>query len=209
MVNIFKRIHKLRALLNVRIGPGAATLPSSSTATKDFPPITRLHLTYARKIYGGHQGARHFWRECLPRLKYYNPGVSMSVKQTTEQDGPATLTIYFDGEVSKTSSSGGGAGGAGAETDGYAPAATSTEKTASINLKDLDYQEIWRRVQAVTGASAVPSKPEEEAEMARYKALRGKAQEDRARVASIRQTKRDQERMLLEARGEVERLRQA
>ncbi|KAF7591389.1 hypothetical protein BBP40_001615 [Aspergillus hancockii] len=203
MVNIFKRMRKLKTLLNVRVGTGAAILPSTTSATPEFPAITRLHLTYARKIYGGHQGARHFWRNCLPRLKYHNPGIRMSVKQTEEQEGPAALTIYWAEQASKASSL-----TAAKIEDKHAPAPESTEKSAVVDLKNLDYQEIWNKVKLMTGAQEVPATPEEEAELKKFEQLRQQSDKDRVRIADMRQAKKDQERMLQEARGEVEKLKQ-
>ncbi|EAU36533.1 predicted protein [Aspergillus terreus NIH2624] len=203
MVNLFKRMRKLQTLLNIRIGTGAAILPTAPSATKDFPAITRLHLTYARKIYGGHQGARHFWRNCLPRLKYHNPSVAMSVKQTDEQDGPAALTIYFAEQASKAAALNGSA-----VQDKHAPAPTDAEKTAVVDLKNLDYKEIWNKVALVTGAQDVAASDDELKQLARFEQMKQQSERDRARVLGIRQAKKDQERMLQEARGEVEKLKQ-
>ncbi|KAJ9203120.1 hypothetical protein DTO166G4_5546 [Paecilomyces variotii] len=204
MVNLFKRMRKLRSkILHVRVGPGAAILPSTNNASKDFPAVTRLHLTYARKLYGGHLGARHFWRNCLQRLKFYNPGIPMSVKQTDEQNGPAALTIYFAERASAAALK-----HSAHIKDQYAPAPQPNEKTAIIDTKDLDYKQIWQKVQEATGAQEVKATPEEEEELKKLEQMRIKSEEDRARVIGIRQAKKDQERMLQEARGEVERLRQ-
>ncbi|QSZ33322.1 hypothetical protein DSL72_002910 [Monilinia vaccinii-corymbosi] len=108
MVNLIKRMSKLRAgkeihmilsliprfeidlpafaqLLEIRLGPGAAILP---------PEVTRIHLDLAYGL-AGHLGPRHFWRRCLPRLKYHNPAVPMTVNRTTDTSDPATLTIHF------------------------------------------------------------------------------------------------------------------
>ncbi|KAE8373806.1 50S ribosomal protein Mrp49 [Aspergillus bertholletiae] len=205
MVNVFKRMRKLKTvrIIDVRVGTGAAILPSVTSATKEFPAITRLHLTYAQKIYGGHQGARHFWRNCLPRLKYHNPGLQMTVKQTQEQEGPAALTIYFAERTSNAASL-----TAAKVEDKHAPAPESTEKTAVVDLKNLDYKEIWNKVKMMTGAQEVPATPEEEAELQKLEQMRQQSEKDRVRIAAMRQAKKDQERMLQEARGEIEKLKQ-
>ncbi|KAE8150413.1 CI-B8 domain-containing protein [Aspergillus avenaceus] len=204
MVNIFRRMRKLQSLLNVRVGTGAAVLPSVASANKELPAITRLHLTYARKIYGGHQGARHFWRNCLPRLKYHNPGLRMTVKQTDEQEGPAALTIYFAERASNAASL-----TAANIEDKHAPAPESSEKTAILDVKNLGYEQIWAKVKMMTGAEEIPTTAEEEAQLKKFEQLREQSSKDRVRIAEMRQAKKDQERMLQEARGEVERLRQA
>ncbi|KAJ5934963.1 hypothetical protein N7454_001015 [Penicillium verhagenii] len=204
MVNFLKRMRKLKTMLEVRVGLGAALFPSEASATKEFPAVTRLHLTYARKIYGGHHGARLFWRQCLPRLKYHNPGVGMTVQQTDEQEGPAALTIYFNERLSSTA-----AGIAGKQfADKHAPKPEATEKSVIVDLKNLDAKEIWSRVQASTGAADVPTSAEDEAEAKRLDAITARAVGDKKRIQAMRQAKKDQERMLAEARGEVEKLKQ-
>ncbi|KAJ5777741.1 hypothetical protein N7520_000987 [Penicillium odoratum] len=204
MVNFLKRMRKLKTMLEVRVGTGAALFPSLANATKEFPAVTRLHLTYARKIYGGHHGARLFWRQCLPRLKYHNPGVPMTVQQTDEQEGPAALTIYFNERLSSTAT-----GIAGKQiTDKHAPKPEAGEKSIVVDLKNLDPKEIWTRVQASTGAEDVPASEADVAEAKRLAAITEKAVGDRKRIQAMRQAKKDQERMLAEARGEVEKLKQ-
>ncbi|KAJ5086904.1 hypothetical protein NUU61_008211 [Penicillium alfredii] len=205
MVNIFKRMRNLRTVLNFRLGSGAAILPSVANATKEYPAVTRLHLTYARKIYGGHQGARHFWRRCLPRLKYHNPGVPMTVRQTDEQDGPAALTIYFAQRASNAATA---LAADKKVTDSHAPAPESGEQAAVVNVKDLTYAEIWSRVQAATGAQGVSPTAEETQELKKLEDMRVKSEEDRKRVLGFREAKKDQERMIAEARKEVERLKE-
>jgi large subunit ribosomal protein MRP49 len=93
--------------------------------------------------------------------------------------------------------------------DKYAPAPSETEKTAVVDLKNLDYKEIWKKVKMMTGAEELQATPEEEAELKKLEQMRQQSDKDRARVTAIRQAKKDQERMLQEARGEVERLRQS
>ncbi|KAL4868570.1 hypothetical protein BDV12DRAFT_169333 [Aspergillus spectabilis] len=202
MVNLVKRMRKLQSIVNVRVGTGAAVFPSAATATKEFPAITRLHLTYAQKIYNGHQGARHFWRNCLPRLKYHNPAIQMTVKQTTDQEVPATLTVYFAEKLSNAAS-------VSAETvkDEHAPAPTETEKTAILDLRHLAYTDIWKKLKTVTGAQEVLATAAEEAQLEKVAEWRVRSKEDQARVAAIRQAKKDQELMLQQARGEVEKLK--
>ncbi|RAL09639.1 mitochondrial 54S ribosomal protein mL61 [Aspergillus homomorphus CBS 101889] len=205
MVNLFKRMRKLKTILNVRVGEGAAILPAAASATKEFPAITRLHLTYARKMYNGHQGARHFWRNCLPRLKYYNPAIPMTVRQTDDQEGPAALTVYFAQQASKTA----GLLATAELKDTHAPAPADNETAAALDVRGLGYSEIWTKVKKLTGAEEVPATAEELAELKELERLRAKAVEDRARIAALRQAKKDQERMLQEARGELEKMRQS
>ncbi|PYH84194.1 50S ribosomal protein Mrp49 [Aspergillus uvarum CBS 121591] len=205
MVNVFKRMRKLKTqLLNVRVGTGAAVFPAAPSATQEFPAITRLHLTYARKIYGGHQGARHFWRNCLPRLKYHNPGIPMTVRQTEDQDGPAALSVYFAQQTSPIAAS------LAAEDlkDAHAPAPAANEQVAVLDVRNLPYTEIWNKVKNMTGATEISATAEETAELRKLDQMAAKSKTDRVRIATMRQAKKDQERMLQEAREQVERLKQ-
>lgn len=93
-------------------------------------------------------------------------------------------------------------------TDKYAPAPVGEEKSAVIDLKNLNYEEIWRRVQASTGAESYVLSPVDEEDLKKVADVKARAPGDRARNRAMRQAKRDQERMLAEARGEVEKSKQ-
>lgn len=129
----------------------------------------------------------------------------MTVQQTDDQNAPPALTIYFAERLSSTASA---IVGTKKIADKHAPAPESGEKAAVVDLKDLSYKEIWSRVQASTGAEEVPASAEDEAERKRLEAITAKAGKDRERIRGMRQAKKDQERMLAEARGEVEKLRE-
>ncbi|KAL4910731.1 hypothetical protein BDW74DRAFT_141738 [Aspergillus multicolor] len=205
MPNFMKRLRKLKTrIINVRVGTGAAIFPSAATATPEFPAVTRLHLTYARKIYGGHQGARHFWRNCLARLKYHNPGVPMTVKQTDIQDGPASLTVYFAEKLSNAASV-----NTSTAKDEHAPAPSASEKTATVDIRNLTYTDIWNKVKNMTGAQEVAPTAQEEEELQKIGQQAQKAIKDRERIAAIRQKKLDHEKMLAAAKGEAAKLSQA
>ncbi|CRL21399.1 Ribosomal protein/NADH dehydrogenase domain [Penicillium camemberti] len=202
MVNLFKRLRKLQTMLQAKIGTGAAIFPNLASASKEFPAVTRLHLTYARKIDQGHAGARHFWRNCLPRLKYHNPGVPMSVTQTTNQQGPAALTIYFAERVGSAATA---LANEKKVIDELAPAPEANEQSAVLDIKNRTYQQIWDRVQAMTNAKVVPANSEDIALSQKLAEIKKKSGPDRERVQAIRQAKKDQERMLAEARGQVDK----
>ncbi|KAF2663523.1 hypothetical protein BT63DRAFT_461250 [Microthyrium microscopicum] len=86
MVALAKRVKRLTELMTIRIGPGAAVLPQY---------VTRIHMQFALQALGGHKGPRKFWREMLPRLKYYNPAIRMSVSRPNPVGGPGIMTIYI------------------------------------------------------------------------------------------------------------------
>ncbi|KAJ5769903.1 uncharacterized protein N7511_001954 [Penicillium nucicola] len=205
MVNLMKRLRKLQTLLDTRLGTGAAIFPTIASASKEFPAVTRLHLTYAQSIQGGHQGARQFWRKCLPRLKYHNPGVPMTVRQTTDQQGPAALSIYFAQQASEAAKV---VANKKRIEDSHAPAAETSEEAIVLDIKDIPYKQIWERVRAITNAQQVSGSAEDQEQLKRWKAIQDKSGQDRDRVNALRQAKKDQERMLAVARGEVDKAKQ-
>ena len=161
-----------------------------------------MHLTYARKMYEGHIGARRFWRTCLPRLKYYNPAVGISVKQTDDQEKPPLLTIYFAQNKDKASTP------ANVKMeDTLAPAPNESETVKTIDLRGQQVSEIWEKVKAATGAKELEASEADLKEIEENKKLDEKSEVDRQRVAAIRKARKDQEKMLQSAREEVERQR--
>lgn len=123
----------------------------------------------------------------------------MTVKQTEEQDGPAALTIYFAEHASNAAT----LNAAKDINDKYAPAAGESEKTAVVDLRDLDWKRIWDKVRVMTGAKEVQASAKEEEEVKKLEQMAVQSVKDQERNAKIRQTKRDQERMLQEARGRL------
>src|SRR6478609_4155679 len=95
-------------------------------------------------------------KENLPRLKFWNPAVPMIVNRTTDQDGPATLTIYFraDGtpnprDLLQPPSSTTG--------ESKAPAPAPGEKSVTIDIKGVHSTDILKDF--VHKTSAVPVEP--------------------------------------------------
>lgn len=191
-------------IVNVRVGTGAATLPSITSPLENLPNVTRMHLTYGRSIGRGHIGAHKFWRQCLPRLKYYNPTVKLSVTPYKGEDRHAVLTVFFSGSQPQKAK----AFHDDSIKDEFAPTPTESEKAVVMNLKDYNFEEIWQQVKELTGAVDVPAAPEDLEQLEKFRQMDIKSEADRIRVAGMRQVKKDQERMLQEARGEVEKLRE-
>lgn len=127
----------------------------------------------------------------------------MSVRQTTEQDGPAALTIYFANRISKAAS----LNAAKDVEDAHAPPPGEGEQAAVVDLKNLEHADIWNKVMKMTGAKEVEVSAEDAEELRNLEALRLQADKDRERVGAMRQAKKDHERMLAEARAEANRLR--
>ncbi|KAM5488631.1 hypothetical protein MaudMau93_004166 [Microsporum audouinii] len=193
----------LKALLHIRVGLGAAVLPSqSANSTSTIPPVTRLHLTYYRKMHEGHHGARKFWRLCLPRLKYYNPAVGMTVKQLDDEAGPAILSIYSAKTADGTTAAGSGT------LDSYAPPPTESETVRTIDVKGKDVEQIWAAFKSLTKAENVPVEEEDKKEMELQAKLNAQSEIDRQRVAMVRKARKDQEAMLEAAKAAVAKQRE-
>lgn len=129
----------------------------------------------------------------------------MSVKpyEGEEKNAPA-LTIFFSGAQPTKAQAYHDA----SIKDEFAPSPTESEKAVVLNLKDYNFEEIWQQVKELTGAIEVESTVEDREQVEKFRQMAVKAEADRIRVSGIRQAKKDQERMLQEARGEVEKLRE-
>ena len=130
----------------------------------------------------------------------------MSVKpyEGGEETLAPALTIFFSGAQPKKAQAYHDA----AIKDEFAPKPTEAEKAVVLNLKDYNFEEIWQQVKELTGAVEVEATPEDREQIEKFRQMDVKSESDRIRVAAIRQAKKDQERMLQEARGEVEKLRE-
>ncbi|KAI0202991.1 CI-B8 domain-containing protein [Astrocystis sublimbata] len=217
MVNPGKRMHILQALLALRHGPGAAVLP---------PEITRIHLDFALRWNDGHMGPRRFWRECLPRLKYWNPAIPMLVNRRDEIGGPATMSIYFRQATISGSSSPSDSALSMAEVvrnmlplaqqphssvknEHPAPPPSEGERIVEIDMKNVHSDAILTEFLAKTGASPVQPTPSEQAEMRQVEDRREVGAIDRALVKKYIDDKRREERMLALAKKEAEAIKAA
>ncbi|PGH10232.1 hypothetical protein AJ79_05487 [Helicocarpus griseus UAMH5409] len=212
MVSVVKRMRALQTLLNIRIGLGAAVLPTPTASARGLSPVSRIHLTYARKIYEGHGSARKFWRVCLPRLKYHNPELSMSVKQTGKQTDPAILSVYFNSKATtpqgKTLTTPGQLEGEELLKDEHAPKPREGETVRTINLRKKTLRHIWEQFKGLTGAEDIPITEADQAQIDEIQRQKERSDLDRKRVAENRQMIKDQEKLLEAAREDVKRMRE-
>ncbi|ORY63993.1 CI-B8 domain-containing protein [Pseudomassariella vexata] len=203
MVNPGKRMHILKALLELRHGPGAAILP---------PEITRIHLDFALRWNDGHMGPRKFWKTCLPRLKFWNPAVPMLVNRSTNQTGPALMSIYFRQSAAKATknltplvqqphSS--------TTNECPAPPPEEEERVVTIDMKHQHSDAILTEFLQKTGATLVHPTPDEQMEMQQVEELQEKGAVDRAIVKKYLDEKRREEKLLLQARQEAEAIKLA
>lgn len=143
-------------------------------------------------------GPRKFWRAYLPRLKYHNPSVAMTVERTADQEGPASLVVSFapDGDRgSSGSGSGSGSGSTGEEQ-------MDTQK--SINCKHRTDDQILEELMRLTKGRAVEATATEEQQLRDLETERVKSEKDRRKMKSVLTEKRRQQRILEQAKNTVE-----
>ncbi|PSR93652.1 hypothetical protein BD289DRAFT_480965 [Coniella lustricola] len=231
MSAIGRRMNKLKSLISVRHGPGAAILPIN---------ITKIHLEFAHKWDGGHYGSRKFWKDHLPRLKFHNPAVPMIVNRVRDQTSAATLTIYTTSPQSSPSSSDSSQTTTpkttaptqppspasrgpikkpipltdawthiASSTEGEAPAPppAAGESIITINMKNVESHDILKQFLERTGAVEVVPTEEEAAEMRRLNDLEKQSEVDRAVQKAYRDNIQREKKMLERARQEANALK--
>ncbi|CAK7267324.1 hypothetical protein SEPCBS57363_002532 [Sporothrix epigloea] len=205
MVGVVRRMNKLKALLNLRHGPGAAILPAN---------VTRLHLEFASRWNNGQYGPRKFWQTSLPRLKYWNPAIPMILNRTADTTGAATLTIYLrktSGDSPKSASPVTPDTQPSSSFVGASPAPEQTplEHTIQIDVKGLHSDEILKDLLSKTGASAVFPTAQEEADMRDNKDRTERSKVDREVMARYLYAQRREAAILAQAKSEAAAMKQA
>ncbi|KAK8086898.1 hypothetical protein PG994_001872 [Apiospora phragmitis] len=213
MVNPGKRMNILKALLNLRHGPGAAILP---------PEISRLHMDFALRWNDGHLGPRKFWKDCLPRLKFWNPAIPMIVNRSTNNAGPATLSIYFRQAAAAAAAAPTTPAGKGTHitplaqqphssttNECTAPPPEEGERVVTIEMKHQHSDYILAEFLTKTGATVLRPSPDELNEMRQTEDLRERAAIDRSIMKKYIDDKRREENLVARAREEAEAIRLA
>jgi len=182
-------------LFFVRVGPGAAVLPRD---------VTRIHMRYAAKYNEGHFGPRKFWRQYLPRLKYHNPNLKVTVEQTQDQAGPATLTIFYSSETSAdrvlaTELKHAGAPG-GPSAEGMDEGSSVNEKMETVDMKHKHERDIWKRVAELTGAEEIEPTDDELHQIREYEAADVQGEIDRKNTRARFLKQRAEEEFMKRAR---------
>ncbi|KAF7551963.1 hypothetical protein G7046_g7567 [Stylonectria norvegica] len=191
MRSLGERLNLLRKLINIKCGPGAAVLP---------PEVTRIHLDFARSLKGGHMGARKFWKENLPRLKYHNPSIPMIVNRHTKNDRPPTMSVYLrkpDVAAPEARSQ------PASSRDNMSRAAppSADERIVNIDMKDKHSGHILEYFLAETRAVVLHPTKDEIRELQELDALRKEAEVSRERMKRLREEKKREEDMLKRARA--------
>lgn len=146
----------------------------------------------------------------LPRIKYRNPTIPISIIRHKDPDGPSLLHIYTHTKTQPTT----------ATTDAptaQQPAATppsatpnpghtlvpdTTPPTHSIEIRDQLESEILDALLEKTGAEVIRPTPQEERELQVIKEFKERSQADRVLVLEKLTKKRKEAELLRLARGE-------
>lgn len=179
-------------LLSIRLGPGAAILP---------PEVTRIHMDFAYGL-AGHLGPKQFWHKCLPRLKYHNPAVPMTVNRTEDTSVPATLTIHFTNpDLAASSPPPINSTASNPATPSASGAPTTHTKT--IDCKHRDANAILFDLMELTKAKKVLPTEAEKQMMKDLAAMKLKSEQDSKLSAAVNERIRAEKAILDQARGEV------
>lgn len=150
----------------------------------------------------GHFGARKFWHNYLPRLKYHNPAVSMTVNRRIDQEGPATLTVFFAPPPSTTSaSSSPDVLSSTIATNSSLSTHHPVEREESIDVKHIRDSEIYSLLMGLAKATPVAPTAEEEAELRQLKEDLEKSKQDSIIGAKYREKLKEEKALLDLARG--------
>ncbi|KAJ0167655.1 hypothetical protein CTA2_1314 [Colletotrichum tanaceti] len=195
MVGVGQRWHALRVILQIRFGPGAATLP---------PDVTRIHMEFAKRAEAGHVGPKKFWREMLPRLKYYNPAIPMVVNRKANVEGTAIMSVYFSATGAPVNPSTLPQPPSSAIDSSKAPPPLEgVERVVKIDMKNKHSEEILRHFLAETKARVILPGPEDENEMKAVEELKATGEVNRQRTAKIREAEKKEKAMLARARADA------
>ena len=166
--------------------------------------VKRIHLDFAPKFNDGHLGARRVWRKYFPRLKYHNPAVSMTVNRSIDQEGSATLSVFFAPAPRLSSASASPAPSSSTDpstaSSGHAPA----NRIATIDMKYKHESEILSRLLELTNGRQYEASPDELAELRGVDDERKRSERDRMAQARLNEIKRQEKALLDVARGGVQ-----
>jgi large subunit ribosomal protein MRP49 len=140
----------------------------------------------------------------LPRIKYRNPAIPISIARHTDPDGPSLLHIYTR-QVTATQ--------APNTTPSAPPSATPNPQTTlvpdtsapthTLNIRDQSESEILEQLVRTVGATPIEPTEQERQEMREMDEKRERSEKDRVEVREKLIRERREQELLKLARGEV------
>ena len=150
-------------------------------------------MDFAVRVDGGHFGPRKFWRLYLPRLKYHNPSVAMTVNRSTDQSGPATMTMFFSPAPRAITA-------LGSEEVQWS---SRNERMETIDMKYKHSDYILQQFMKQTQAVEVKPSEEEEVLLRELGEQRTLSEQDRVRSRMDLEARKQEQRLLEQARQAV------
>ncbi|KAF1962952.1 hypothetical protein CC80DRAFT_461416 [Byssothecium circinans] len=158
-------------------------------------------MEFNTKINGGHRGARKFWREMLPRIKYRNPSIPIQISRHNDRDGPSLVHIFTNTTSNPPSDLPTPPSGTPNAQTTLTPD-TSTP-THTIDIKMLNESAILDKVIEKTGATVIEPTEEELEQMDEIREFKERSEKDRVEVREKLMKERREQELLKLARGEA------
>lgn len=129
----------------------------------------------------------------LPRLKYRNPSVPITVKRHKDPAGPCLLHIYTAPSTPNT-----------VAPDSTTPTdVPDTAPAHTFNVRDLPHSQILATLVKATGATEIQPTPEEQQELLEVEEDKARSQADRVLVREKLVKQKREDELLRMARGEL------
>ena len=130
--------------------------------------------------------SRKFWHHMLPRLKYHNPAIPMTVDVTDDQAGPASLYVYFAQASSPSQPASG--------------ASSSPEREEIIDMKHKTDVYILEEFTKLVDGQQIEATEQEREELAAFDEQRMRSDRDRALQKEVLAKQRREQEILEQAR---------
>ena len=142
----------------------------------------------------------------MPRLKYHNPAISMTVNRSHNQEGPATLTVYFAPTPPPRIPSATALSAPSSSTDqSTTPSGhTFADRIATIDMKHKNESEILSRLLELTKGMPYEATPEELDELKEVDVEKRRSERDRDAQAKLNEVRRQEKALLDLARGRIQ-----
>jgi large subunit ribosomal protein MRP49 len=144
----------------------------------------------------------------LPRIKYRNPTIPISISRHNDPDGPSLLHIYTTAptpqQAPTTSSVSNQAPSSSATPNPQTTLVPDTSPpTHTLNIRDVNESEILDMLVKTIGATQLEMTEQEKAEMQEMKEQNERSEKDRVEVREKLAKERREQELLKLARGEV------
>ena len=166
--------------------------------------VKRIHLDFAHKLNDGHFGARKVWRKYLPRLKYHNPAISMTVNRDRDQGGPAILTVFFAPPPRSSSATASPAPSSSTDAPTVPSGHALGDSIETIDMKHKHESEILSRLLELTKGMPYEATHDELAELRDADEEKKQSERDREAQARLNEVKRQEKALLDLATGGAE-----